>query len=93
MRSPERIESFEEGRLFGAEWIQTLGALPNEYLHYYNYQREIRQADEVDLPDAGTLPARTTNGLLGVRTHLLPPLPRLAGQPPRTRSHLHGNQP
>ncbi|MFD7922668.1 6-phospho-beta-glucosidase [Streptomyces sp. NPDC059740] len=36
----ERLESFEEGRLFGAPWLQTLGALPNEYLHYYYFHRE-----------------------------------------------------
>ncbi len=42
------MESFEEGKLFGAEWLRTLGALPNEYLHYYYFNREavasIRQA-------------------------------------------------
>ncbi|OEU89321.1 6-phospho-beta-glucosidase [Streptomyces abyssalis] len=35
-----RLESFEEGRLFGAGWLQALGALPNEYLHYYYFNRE-----------------------------------------------------
>ncbi|MGW8375520.1 6-phospho-beta-glucosidase [Streptomyces sp. ODS28] len=34
------VESFEEGRLFGGEWLRTLGALPNEYLHYYYFNRE-----------------------------------------------------
>jgi 6-phospho-beta-glucosidase len=29
------LTSFEEGRLFGAERLRTLGAVPNEYLHYY----------------------------------------------------------
>jgi 6-phospho-beta-glucosidase len=32
--------SFEEGRLFGADWLRTLGAIPNEYLHYYYFNRE-----------------------------------------------------
>ncbi|OIV35346.1 6-phospho-beta-glucosidase [Mangrovactinospora gilvigrisea] len=36
----ERLESFEEGRLFGAQWLQALGAIPNEYLHYYYFNRE-----------------------------------------------------
>lgn len=35
-----RLTSFEEGRLFGAEWLRALGALPNEYLHYYYFNRE-----------------------------------------------------
>ena len=40
------IETFEEGKLFGAEWVQTLGVLPNEYLHYYSYRRDVLQADQ-----------------------------------------------
>ncbi|MEC4017595.1 6-phospho-beta-glucosidase [Streptomyces sp. H27-D2] len=35
-----RLESFEEGRLFGADWLRPLGAIPNEYLHYYYFNRE-----------------------------------------------------
>ena len=34
------LASFEEGRLFGADWLRTLGAVPNEYLHYYYFNRE-----------------------------------------------------
>ncbi len=40
LERPELIETFEEGRLFGAPLIQALGALPNEYLHYYYFSRE-----------------------------------------------------
>lgn len=40
LEHPEIIESFEEGRLFGAPLVQALEALPNEYLHYYYFQRE-----------------------------------------------------
>jgi 6-phospho-beta-glucosidase len=36
----DALESFEEGKLFGADWLRALGALPNEYLHYYYYARE-----------------------------------------------------
>jgi len=38
--NPVALASFEEGRLFGAEWLRTLGAVPNPYLHYYYYNRE-----------------------------------------------------
>ncbi|RCV55172.1 6-phospho-beta-glucosidase [Marinitenerispora sediminis] len=38
------LASFEEGRLFGAPWLRALGALPNEYLHYYYMAREARDA-------------------------------------------------
>ncbi|MEU7292539.1 6-phospho-beta-glucosidase [Streptomyces exfoliatus] len=36
----EALGSFEEGRLFGSEWLRSLGAIPNEYLHYYYFNRE-----------------------------------------------------
>ncbi|WP_030440479.1 6-phospho-beta-glucosidase [Actinoplanes subtropicus] len=39
------LKSFEEGRLFGTEWIRTLGAIPNPYLHYYYYNREAVAAE------------------------------------------------
>jgi 6-phospho-beta-glucosidase len=33
----EKLASFEEGRLFGADWLRTLGMIPNEYLYYFYY--------------------------------------------------------
>jgi 6-phospho-beta-glucosidase len=33
--SDEVLASFEEGRLFGPSTLRSLGAVPNEYLHYY----------------------------------------------------------
>ncbi|MFF2502247.1 6-phospho-beta-glucosidase [Streptomyces sp. NPDC058067] len=38
------LGSFEEGRLFGADWLRSLGAIPNEYLHYYYFNREAVRA-------------------------------------------------
>ena len=52
LERPDLIESFEEGRLFGAGWLRQpgwlrqLGSVPNEYLHYYYFARETRRADE-----------------------------------------------
>jgi 6-phospho-beta-glucosidase len=40
LADPEALASFEEGRLFGAQWLAALGSLPNEYLHYYYFRRE-----------------------------------------------------
>jgi 6-phospho-beta-glucosidase len=37
----ERLERIEEGRLFGSQWLQSVGMLPNEYLYYYYYEREV----------------------------------------------------
>jgi 6-phospho-beta-glucosidase len=36
----DALLSFEEGKLFGAQWLRTLRAVPNEYLHYYYFARE-----------------------------------------------------
>ncbi|MDT0451594.1 6-phospho-beta-glucosidase [Streptomyces hesseae] len=40
LRDETALTSFEEGKLFGARWLQALGSLPNEYLHYYYFRRE-----------------------------------------------------
>ncbi len=40
LASTSALCGIEEGRLFGPEWIQTLGAIPNEYLYYYYFTRD-----------------------------------------------------
>ncbi|MEU4326724.1 6-phospho-beta-glucosidase [Nonomuraea dietziae] len=34
------LRQVEEARIFGDDWVRTLGALPNEYLYYYYFTRE-----------------------------------------------------
>jgi 6-phospho-beta-glucosidase len=41
---PHRLETFEEGRLFGAEWLQSVRMIPNEYLYYYYFNAEALEA-------------------------------------------------
>ncbi len=41
---PERLHSIEEGRLFGADLPQSLGAIPNEYLYWYYASSEALRA-------------------------------------------------
>ncbi len=36
LSDPQRLGALEEGRLFGTEWLQALGMIPNEYLFYYD---------------------------------------------------------
>lgn len=36
----QALARMEEGRLFGADWIQDLAAIPNEYLYYYYFTRQ-----------------------------------------------------
>jgi 6-phospho-beta-glucosidase len=40
LADPARLGAMEEGQLFGVEWLQTLGVIPNEYLYYYYRSRE-----------------------------------------------------
>lgn len=49
LADPARLESIEEGRLFGADHLRELGAIPNEYLHYY-YDRAGTLAAVRDAP-------------------------------------------
>ncbi|MFV0535326.1 MAG: 6-phospho-beta-glucosidase [Cumulibacter sp.] len=35
------LNGFEEGQLFGADLLRSIGALPNEYLHYFYYGRDV----------------------------------------------------
>ena len=37
LEDDERLASFEEGRLFGGDWLRSLGMIPNEYLYYFYY--------------------------------------------------------
>jgi 6-phospho-beta-glucosidase len=40
----ERLDTFEEGRLFGAPWVRSIGMIPNEYLYYYYFNSEALEA-------------------------------------------------
>jgi 6-phospho-beta-glucosidase len=41
--SDDALETIEEARLMGFDWVRALGALPNEYLYYYYFTREATQ--------------------------------------------------
>lgn len=49
----DRLAGMEEGRLFGAEWIQSIGAIPNEYLYYYYFTRDAVAAIKGDAATRG----------------------------------------
>jgi 6-phospho-beta-glucosidase len=44
------LDTFEEGRLFGGDWLRSLEMIPNEYLYYFYYAADtvnaIRQSPE-----------------------------------------------
>jgi 6-phospho-beta-glucosidase len=35
-----RLGAMEEAKVFGVDWIRTLGVVPNEYLYYYYFNRD-----------------------------------------------------
>ncbi|MBQ0825735.1 6-phospho-beta-glucosidase [Streptomyces tagetis] len=53
LADPELLGTVEEGRLFGADWLRELGAVPNEYLHYYYFHREAVRAGAGPGPTRG----------------------------------------
>jgi 6-phospho-beta-glucosidase len=36
----QRLARMEETQVFGADWLRTLGLIPNEYLYYYYFNRD-----------------------------------------------------
>ncbi len=40
LADPALLLGIEEGRLFGPEWLQSIGSIPNEYLYYYYFTRD-----------------------------------------------------
>jgi len=44
LEDDDRLSTFEEGRLFGGEWLRALGMIPNEYLFYFDDQRGAAEA-------------------------------------------------
>ena len=36
----DKLALMEEAQVFGTDWIRTLGAIPNEYLYYYYFNRD-----------------------------------------------------
>jgi 6-phospho-beta-glucosidase len=36
----DRLATFEEGRLFGGDWLRSLAMIPNEYLYFYYFSSD-----------------------------------------------------
>jgi 6-phospho-beta-glucosidase len=53
LASDALLSRLEETEVFGARWIRALGAIPNEYLHYYYDTREARDGMRDGVPTRG----------------------------------------
>ena len=86
-----RLDGFEEGRLFGGEWLRSLGMIPNEYLYYFYYAADTVNAIRSGPHSRGAFLLEqqrafyAQNGQDAGRR-----AGRLARHPPRPRAHLHG---
>jgi 6-phospho-beta-glucosidase len=47
------LAGFEEGRLFGGEWLRSLGMIPNEYLYYFYYAADTVSAIRAEKDSRG----------------------------------------
>lgn len=72
LADPAALGSFEEGRLFGAEWLAALGSLPNEYLHYYYFRREALAAVRSAAATRGEFLDRQQSGFFAAADGLPP---------------------
>jgi 6-phospho-beta-glucosidase len=59
------LGGIEEGRLFGAEWLQSLGAIPNEYLYYYYFTRDALRSITGDAQTRGEFLLDQQDGFYG----------------------------
>ena len=59
-----RLAGFEEGRLFGGEWLRSLGMIPNEYLYYFYYAADTVDAIRSSSALARRVPARAAARVL-----------------------------
>ena len=66
------LAGFEEGRLFGGDWLRALGMIPNEYLYYFYFGADTVSTDPGAGAAARRLPARVPGGLLRRRTAQAP---------------------
>ena len=56
--------AFEEGRLFGGDWLRSLGMIPNEYLYYFYYAADTVDGDPRRARLARRVPARAAARVL-----------------------------
>ncbi len=59
LEDPKKLNSLEEGAVFGPEWLGTLGAVPNEYLYYYYFNTDAVAAIRAAPETRGDFLART----------------------------------
>jgi len=57
----DALAALEETDIFGADWIRTLGCVPNEYLYYYYFNRDAVRAIAAQQAPRGAFLTRQQN--------------------------------
>ncbi|WP_104161551.1 6-phospho-beta-glucosidase [Arthrobacter sp. ZGTC212] len=65
------LGQMEEARLMGLDWVRALGAVPNEYLYYYYFQREATERIRTSAETRGEFLERQQTGFYR-QAHLHP---------------------
>ncbi|MET4060213.1 6-phospho-beta-glucosidase [Arthrobacter sp. UYP6] len=65
------LGQMEEARLMGFDWVRALGAVPNEYLYYYYFQREATERIRASAETRGEFLQRQQAGFYE-QAHLYP---------------------
>ena len=90
-RTTSASTGFEEGRLFGGEWLRSLGMIPNEYLYYFYYAADTRQRDPRQRARSrGAFLLEQQRAFYAQNGSRRRRARRLARHAPRPRAHLHG---
>ena len=88
-----RLTSFEEGRLFGGEWLRSLAMIPNEYLYYFYYAADTVNAIRGSAASRGHFLLEQQRAFYAPTGSARRRAGRLARHPPRPRAHVHGRGP
>ncbi len=51
----DTLATFEEGRLFGGDWLRSLGMIPNEYLYYFYFHADAVESIRGGVPRGAQL--------------------------------------
>ena len=87
-----RSAGFEEGRLFGGDWLRALGMIPNEYLYYFYFGADTVDAIRKSRTPRGAYLLESQARLLRPATARRRPTRSAAWRATRARArpHLHG---
>jgi hypothetical protein len=85
----ERLSSFEEGRLFGGDWLRSLEMIPNEYLYFFYYASDTVRAIRERPASRGAFLLEQQRSFYA-QDGQGPREARAAWGAPRPRAHVHG---